>query len=522
MNILDDMPFHLARIQSIKANLQLGNILPTIYGDSINDFGYASSLFYPDLLLYIPAILALAGLELIRAYQIFLVLITITTAVSMYFATNRLLSNLKISQYYVQNPSHFFTVEQELAILATLFYIAFPYRLINIYLRGALGEILSFVFLPIVAWGLTEVFCVKKGNWRILTFGMLGLLYSHVITTLMVSICILMLIIIKFRQSWQQKYMLLKSILMTAFLSAAFLLPLIEQMQSNQFYYNVKNPFGSLTEQAITICTPPHSNLLLIIYLMAMALIYYCYVWLKKKQWYPRTALLFLTTVFLCIMTTNLFPWSLVENIPLMKYIQFPWRIFLLVAYSFSMLCAIVSFHFLARKFSFWYFSLTTIAIISGFLTSNILMLIADNYAEPITYKPPVISIGRGEYLPAKFNRASMKRPATPIPLTGELSIERYAKTGNKIDLIFSNASNELTLEFPVIYYIGYNAYLNNKRLPISQSENGLVQLSIQAAKSGHITIQFEHSTLKIIAYIISITTLAGMFFRRRHTSTRN
>jgi len=515
MSILDDMPFHLARIQSIAANLKLGNILPTIYSDSINGFGYASALFYPDLWLYIPAISFLSGLELIRAYQVFLVLITVITAISMYHSTRRMLTNLDIGHYYHFSPCRFLTVEQQLSILATIVYITFPYRLINVYFRGALGEVLSFVFLPVIACGLTEIYCDRKKRWHILALGMTGLIYSHIISSLMAVICILLAMLINFRQSWQQRHALLKAVLLTACLSAAFILPLIEQMQSNQFYYNTKNPFGSLADQAIKVGVSHSSLSLLMVHFIAISLAYYCHYKLKQRQWYPRIALMTFITLYLSIMTTSLFPWDILAEIPLLKYIQFPWRLFSLVTYTFSILSALVFLHLLSKKSSFWYFSLVTIIIASGFILTNIMMQSSAPYAQPVTYRPPAISVGRAEYLPAKVKISSIARRETiPLALEGKLTIEQYSKSGNKIELKFDNASSILTIEFPVIFYKGYKAYLNRSPLPVSESSNGLIETTIQNTGSGHIVILYEHTRVYLLAYLISFMTAVYMVYR--------
>ena len=519
-NIMDDMPFHLGRIRSITANLRAGNLLPTVYGDAANNFGYAAAFFYPDLLLYIPAFLALSGFELIRAYQIFIILITIATAATMYFATKRMLSNLQTCHCYKRHPGHCLTVEQALALLATIFYLAFPYRLINIYLRGALGEILAFTFLPIVFCGLSEIFFARKNSWKLLTFGMAGLLYSHIISSLMVSISILLIIAFNLRSAWQLKFAFLKAGIVAAFLGAAFLLPLIEQMQSNQFYYNVKNPFGSLSEQAIVVIAMPTPLTLLMTNITTVSILCFLYIWLKKREWYPKITMLLFATIYLILMTSNLFPWFLFENIPLFKHIQFPWRILLFVSYFASLLCALVSLYFLSSRPAFWYFSLATIAIIAGISFTNVLIHLSSEHKKPINYTPPAISVGRGEYLPAKIKFAGLARQlATPTIIVGEVTTDSYAKSGNIAEFIFSNASSKLSLEFPVIYYKGYTASLNNKPLPVTESKNGLIQIAIHETDSGRLIINYEHTWIQIIAYIISLTTalyLAVTNFRQQ------
>jgi hypothetical protein len=170
--------------------------------------------------------------------------------------------------------------------------------------------------------------------------------------------------------------------------------------------------------------------------------------------------------------------------------------------------------HFLAKKASFWYFTLVSIVLISGFLTTDILIHISENYKQNISYSPPSISIGRGEYLPAKVKLSAItKRPAVPMAVAGEMSAGGYSRSGNIAEFMFSNASPGLALEFPIIYYKGYVASLNGSHLAVTESKNGLIQVEINGIKSGRLVISYEHTVVQIIALIISLTTAIYLSF---------
>ena len=52
-----DLLFHLFRIDGIADGLQSGQFPVRLYGNDLNGYGYGVSMFYPELFLYVPALL---------------------------------------------------------------------------------------------------------------------------------------------------------------------------------------------------------------------------------------------------------------------------------------------------------------------------------------------------------------------------------------------------------------------------------------------------------------------------------
>lgn len=71
-----DFQYHITRIQQISNELANGNIPVLIHSELVNDLGYANSIFYPELFLYIPAIIHLLGISTITSYKMFILIIT--------------------------------------------------------------------------------------------------------------------------------------------------------------------------------------------------------------------------------------------------------------------------------------------------------------------------------------------------------------------------------------------------------------------------------------------------------------
>src|SRR5699024_410637 len=74
-----DLNFHLYRIEAIKEALQAGQIPVRMPFSWNNGHGYAVSIFYGELLLYIPALLRIIGFSVQNAYKIFVLGINLLT-----------------------------------------------------------------------------------------------------------------------------------------------------------------------------------------------------------------------------------------------------------------------------------------------------------------------------------------------------------------------------------------------------------------------------------------------------------
>ena len=106
------------------------------------------------------------------------------------------------------------TSNEKIINIGTILYTFTSYRMVDMYARGCLGESFSFIFLPLVVLGLYEIFYGNKKNFYYLVIGMTGIIYSHVISTLIVGILILFFIIFNIKKLFQNKlylYLTLRS-----------------------------------------------------------------------------------------------------------------------------------------------------------------------------------------------------------------------------------------------------------------------------------------------------------------------
>ena len=138
-----DLQFHLMRIEGLAAGIRQGQFpvrLESIWNDK---YGYAT-LFYGDLLLYIPALLRLLGVTINAAYNAYILLMNVLTAVVSY------------------RCFHAMVKEKDIALLMTAAYVTSAYRLMDIYVRAAVGEYSAMIFLPMI--GICDVPFISSGG----------------------------------------------------------------------------------------------------------------------------------------------------------------------------------------------------------------------------------------------------------------------------------------------------------------------------------------------------------------------
>ena len=112
------------------------------------------------------------------------------------------------------------------------------------------------------------------------------------------------------------------------------------------------------------------------------------------------------------------------------------------------------------------------------------------------------------EYLPSKaFNNKDYiaLRTQEPIIQDGNCIIEQSVKDKLAITFNIREVQEETKIELPFIYYLGYEADLNGKRLEISESENGFIQITIPKGEEGKIHAKYVGTKIYYAAFVISI-----------------
>ncbi|MBP5519423.1 MAG: hypothetical protein J6X84_02430 [Treponema sp.] len=230
-----DGTFHLMRIDGLADELRRGNIPVRLQSLWLEGYGYPVSIYYCDILLYFPALLRLIGVPLTVAYKIYILGVNFATVLIAYICFKKIFKSTKIG------------------LILSLVFSTAPYRLVDIFIRNAVGEYSAFIFFPIIALAFFKLYTESKENYNffkiatLLAIGMSGLVLTHILTTEIVIITLIVICLILWKKTFTKNNILCICLAMfeTFLICAFFIIPFID------YFFNVSVKISQMETQYI-------------------------------------------------------------------------------------------------------------------------------------------------------------------------------------------------------------------------------------------------------------------------------
>lgn len=536
-----DINFHLMRIEGLAEGLRMGQFPVKIQPAWYEGFGYGCSVFYGDIFLYVPAVLRLLGLPLQWAYKFYVVMIQAGT--------------IAIASY---SFNHIFK-EKKVALVGTALYALAVYRLMNIFVRGAVGEYTAMAFLPLVAYALvlllkqeSQKADLKKGG-LLLALSMTGILQSHILSAEMVCIVLAVICVIYIRRILKVQVFVafVKAVCLALLLNLGFLVPFADYMVTGKFNVNAINggwrveqniqDYGAFVSQ---LCKPFYGagggnlprnlgtegempigvGLSLVLALAAFVLLAVMLDREEKKQyaWKLAGVSAFISIIAL-FMSTCYFPWeALRKSNVLIRYIvinlQFPWRFCTIASVALVILwCSLMQLS-LQKWNKKIVMSITGGILGLAVITAGTFMvdvLREGNAFQAVFAQDMDTNVESGEeYLPV--NAISDYFDEENLYQGEGVAVSDFIREGIRLHFTCANNSNtEQVLEVPLLYYKGYEAIFDSAgtqmEIPCSAGNNQVVSMMIPAGLSGRITVDFKEPPYWRIAELITLLSAAGL-----------
>jgi hypothetical protein len=487
-----DMLFHKARIEGLALSFKNYDFIPKINYTFLNGLGYASSTFYSDIFFIIPALLSLIGFTTSQAYIAFIFLLTFATFYISYYSR------------VIIDPTS--STNRRNSIIFSIFYTLAATRLIDLYLHGAIGQTLAFVFYPLVLSGIYNILYKDESKWYLLTIGMSCLLLSHVISTLLMVLLIASLVILNIKTLTKENkrfISLFKATLATIPLVIFYLAPMIEQF-SYQDLYAMNKPLFKLSENTVsikdivlyTLFTHPYGATIGILSAT------YLLIYLKNlKKLSKSSKHLVSISLFCWLGTTNLFYWGLLDN-TFVNNIQFPWRLFSVATVLISWYMSIDDLGLLDKKVI--RNSTITLALLT-LVSFELIMRFSTPFfiknEEFNTVSNSFIGVGQ-EYLPVTTSNDQLKDLKNK-PVYNENSgiITNYSKDYDTIKFNY-NFKEETEVTVP---FINYKGYVVNDSVELKESAEipGLISMNLKG--KGTIKLNYEATLIQSLSLWTSV-----------------
>lgn len=489
-----DDTFHLIRISSLATALKNGMFPVKFHPTLCRGYGYGVGFFYPNLFLYLPAILIVLGVSQNVAYKIFAFFIMCAIFGTTYY------SSMRIKR------------DEKAAFLAASLFLLSNRIVGGFYLDFTIGNLLGAIFMPIAIVGIYLVL-ERDENPGMLVVGFCGLIYTHPISVLLTFLVCAVLALVYIKSIISNLKVLLKLIIsvgMVVGISAAVWLPMLDQYRAHEM--KVSRPWNRVEENVLSfrdILGTRGTNYIILVcsaLTIIIILIKLKQIVAEKDKFIILSALI---GILLIVLTTIRSFWVLFHDT--LNIIQFPARILLpaslLICLAFGQA---VSYINRKRIVSFGMLVLVAISLINAYMTYRVDIGETIDLADRVL-ENEIDGIGAGEeWLPVKTTREMFVDKNLAVDNNGR---EIYGEK-SRGDSVYTFTVQEGTeyCDIPYVYYRGFVAEdKTGKQYKINDNpDTGLARVFLESIdKETIITVTFEGDFYQKCSYLCTIISLA-------------
>lgn len=523
---------HIQRLIALDDAARQGVLFPRWLPDLAYGYGEPVFLYYAPLA-YLPALVArMLGLGFVGSVEAASSLALVLSGLGMYLLARSL-------------------VGPRAATVAGVVYVLLPYQLVDLYVRGALAESWAFVWLPLTAWCLLGARRDNRARWSVgLALSFAGLILTHNVTALLFTPALLALGVLLWlrpvpvgRSGWLRPII---GLAVGLGLSAWFWLPALAERSLVQigetiepdlfasFFFRTLPPFrlDLLYDYREPVSTAlgspifwPQPGLVQVVVTLAgiggamltRGLLRYVAIW---------AILLVLGGILMQLGPVA----RLYEVVPLLAFVQFPWRLLALVGLGTALLAAVLIEALNERRAA----RITLAALVIGaslvtglarlqpdetpvderMLSSETLLRseLAD-YGLGTTHSGEYVPVTSGQRNAARFRKTLVDAP-TEARASGaaasSLAIQRLDWQPDRI-LADVQATTPDRLVIHQFAFPGWVASIDGVPAPI-QPAAPLGLLAVDVPAGAH-TVEFAwtQTPLRLVALVASLLTLVAL-----------
>jgi len=447
-------------------------------------YGYPQFSYYGPLPYYVMEIFHLSGLGYLNSIKAGLVLLTILSALGMYLLGKSLWGSGG-------------------GFVSSILYTYAPYRALDFYVRGDIAELAALAIFPFLFWTVREILTGKKKFVIWFAISIAALFTSHNISTLIFTPILGLWAVFVILTDKAKKNELKERIIYLFFgglwgilLGAFFVVPAwfekgyvhVETLLLG--YFNYLAHFVSAKQMLFStywnygasewgIYDELYLGIGQLHWILPAASALILYMLKKRKE---LMTVLFLTVIgWAAIFLTHERSTFIWNSVPILAYLQFPWRFTIIATFLFSIAGGVLAKVLEGKKQTA--FLVITIFFLSLFFYSGYFRPLKwldisddDKFSGESWTRQQTISIF--DYLPidAKFPPAT-KAPDTPVFIQGKGEVIDGAIRSKSQEWEINVEGDEAIVEIPTFYFPVWKVYVDGKETQIDYSnELGLIR----------------------------------------------
>lgn len=411
-------------------------------------------------------------------------------------------------------------------ICSGMLFAYLPYRLVDLYARGSIGELFAFIFFPLLFYTAVELYKNPKQYFFIAVgaFAIGGLILSH---NIMAILFMPIFLLFTFALLWKDYKKYLKSFFAMIFLglcmSSFFWLPAlaeknlillskipiadrsinyvrVDQLFFGAFGYGIPEAPGGFTYQIGW----PHIMVILASFLLLVVQIFKKNY--KKTVYIRVVSFLLLLTIGMVLM---MFPFTdtIWRYTPLLKEINYPWTMLGPLGFIVSFLSG---FLFTQGK------KISLLALCLG--CAAIVLYLPHAVPQMYTYHDDgyyftndATTTSSSEYTPLWVKIRPLQRPKEKVlVIFGDGNVTNISENSKRISFN-AQTINSMIVRINTIYYPGWIITIDGKRyLPTYKNQYGVMDIFVNPGKHA-ISADFTETSLRLAVDIISLINIISV-----------
>jgi len=422
-------------------------------------------------------------------------------------------------------------------VISAVLYLYYPYRIVDLYARGSLGESLAFALFPIILLCASRIF-EKRYTYSFFALGVISyslLIMTHNIMALLFTPILFIFLTMKVFAAKRKGYFKALSFVLLSFgISSFFWLPALlekslirlsvipiadrsiyfvtlSQLVMPKWGYGLPNQPGGFTYQ-LGIGT-------LFVFLITLGFLLYS-IFLKKNLF--RTFSFQLAAVFSLITAVALllmFSFSSLfwQAMPLLREINYPWTLLGVIGLLISLLGGFLWRGSRGIRYCVVFFALLAVAFTLPYAQPQSYFDKGDSYY--LTNEATTTS--SNEYTPLWVKQEPIKRWDQKVEIT--------TGSGNITGVLFNSHSGSFTFEgtaasnvrVNTIYWPGWKVFVDKKEVQIDYNNpKGVIEFSVPAG-THQVNLSLGETPVRLFSDLVSLACLltvigVGIFLRKK------